>query len=198
MEKDGRLFHMVDKAADLVVLGILWLVTSLPIITIGTSSTALYYAVAKTVRFGEGKSVKEYFRAWKANALQGCVSTALYLMIAGAIVSAVQVTESLWLALIPALGAVGTAIYFFPVLSRFTLSTIQCFQVSVFLMARYPAQTVGLLLTFVLCGAVTVIFPFLLPVLCSFYTFYSTFFLEKTFKEYMNPEQIEGREWYLE
>lgn len=198
MENKGGLFQIADRGTDLAVLGILWFITSLPIITIGASSTALYYAASKSVRFGEGKPVKEYFRAWKANAVQGCVSTVIYLLAAGAAVSAVMVTGKIWLALIPATAAAGTAVYFFPVLSRFTLSAVQCFQVSVFLMVRYPIQTGSLLITLGLCGAVTGIFPFLLPVLYSFYTYYSTFYLEKIFREYMNPEMAERGAWYAE
>lgn len=197
MENKGGLFQIADRGTDLVVLGVLWLITSLPIITIGTSSTALYYAVSKSVRFGEGKPVKEYFHAWKANAVQGCMSTLIYLLTAGAAISVAMVSGENWLVIIPILAA-STAIYYFPVLSRFTLSTIQCFQVSVFLMVRYPVQTGSLLITFVLSVAVTAIFPFLLPVLFSFYTYYSTFFIEKIFREYMNPKKIECGAWYFE
>lgn len=197
MTNNGKIFHIADQAADLVVLGILWFVTSLPIITIGVSSTALYYAVSKSVRFNEGKPVKEFFRSWKANMLQGCAATTLYLLFAGAIVSALVLTGGSWLVFIPVLTAVCMVIYYFPVLSRFTLSTKQCFQISVFLMVRYPVQTCCLLVTLVLCGLVIAIFPFLLPVLCSFYTYYSTFFLEKIFREYMNPEKIECGAWFI-
>ena len=71
MERKGRLFAVADRVADLILLGLVWSVTSVPLLTLGTSCTALYYAVSKSVRFGEGKPLKEYFRAWKENALQG-------------------------------------------------------------------------------------------------------------------------------
>ena len=40
--------------ADIVTLHILWIIYSLPIITIGASTTALYYSCMKRIRTGEG------------------------------------------------------------------------------------------------------------------------------------------------
>ena len=61
MERKGRLFAVADRVADLILLGLVWSVTSVPLLTLGTSCTALYYAVSKSVRFGEGRPLKEYF-----------------------------------------------------------------------------------------------------------------------------------------
>lgn len=57
------------------------IVTSLPVITIGAYSTALYYAVVKSIRFEEGKPVQEFFRSFRMNFLQGCIGTLLYLIL---------------------------------------------------------------------------------------------------------------------
>lgn len=64
---DSKFFTFMGKVADAVILNLLFLVTSLPIITIGTSLTALY---SVTLKQSEGTSayiVKEYFHAWKIN-----------------------------------------------------------------------------------------------------------------------------------
>ena len=45
---DGKLFHILSRIADLILLNVLWLLSSLPIITIGASTTALYYVMLKT------------------------------------------------------------------------------------------------------------------------------------------------------
>ena len=44
---DNKLFGALGKAVDCVILSVLWLVCCLPVITIGASSTALYYTVHK-------------------------------------------------------------------------------------------------------------------------------------------------------
>ena len=76
MEKKGRFFYFLDRAADLTILGFLWLVTSIPLVTVGTASAALYYAASKSVRFGEGKPVKAYFKSFKENWREGLYDNA--------------------------------------------------------------------------------------------------------------------------
>lgn len=195
-KKDGKLFHMADQAADLVLLGVIWFLTSLPVLTLGASCTALYYAVAKSVRGERGKPVREYVASWKRNAAQGCAASVIYLLFLAAVIVAGGKFGSVGAVVFLLVLTAGSAVYFFPVLSRFTLSVTNCFRVSVFLMIRHFPQTILLLFTLALCTAVFLIFPFLLPVLVASYVFYSTFLLEKILKEYRNPEKTESDEWY--
>lgn len=200
MEKSGKLFILADKAADLTILGIVWLLTSIPVITLGTSCTALYYAVAKSVRAKEGRPVKEYFRAWRQNALQGCAATGIFLL-AGILLMLdgyiMQGKMTFWIIVCLWILFTAVGIYFFPVLSRFSLTMRQCFQVSAVLAVNYVPKTCLLMLTLVLCIAVFGIFPFLLPVLAAFYAFYATFILEGIFREYMEPRGAEEDAWYF-
>ena len=46
----GQLFMWSSTFADMVILGLCWFLCSIPIITIGTATSALYYSVAK--RYG--------------------------------------------------------------------------------------------------------------------------------------------------
>lgn len=47
---DSPVFHIADQITDLLVAGFLWLVFSVPVVTIGPASAALYYTVVKVVR----------------------------------------------------------------------------------------------------------------------------------------------------
>ena len=67
---DSAIGKALTKIGELVILSILWFFTSLPVITIGASTTALYYATAKSLRMDRGYFFKEYFKAWKDNFLK--------------------------------------------------------------------------------------------------------------------------------
>lgn len=54
----GRFFNLVF---DLVIMHLIWIVCSLPIFTIGASTTALYYAFMKRTRRDEGYIWKNFF-----------------------------------------------------------------------------------------------------------------------------------------
>ena len=60
---------------DKVLLGCLFFATCIPVVTIGASVAALYYAVTKVLRNDEGYLYKSYMKAWKDNMKQGIVLT---------------------------------------------------------------------------------------------------------------------------
>lgn len=69
---DGPVFRFFSKVADCLILSILWLAFSLPLITIGASSTALYYAVYKLRREEDGLWTA-FWHGFKSNFKQATV-----------------------------------------------------------------------------------------------------------------------------
>lgn len=75
---DNPVINFLTVVCDIVILHFLWIITSLPIITIGASTTALYYTCMKCIRYGEGSIAKRYFKSFKENLKQ---STVLWLIV---------------------------------------------------------------------------------------------------------------------
>ena len=73
----------VNKAADMVILSVLWVVCSLPIVTIGAASAALYHAVAKSIRSDFASAAGSFWQAFKGN-LRACVPFTLVCLVLGA------------------------------------------------------------------------------------------------------------------
>ena len=48
-DSEGKLMTFLDGFADVMVLAILWVICSLPIITVGASTTAFYSVMMKLV-----------------------------------------------------------------------------------------------------------------------------------------------------
>jgi uncharacterized membrane protein YesL len=82
----GKFMTLVSKMADTVILSVLWVIGCLPVITIGTSTTALYYTVHKTLVRNRGYIWQTYWSFWKDNfrktALAWLVQLALILLFA--------------------------------------------------------------------------------------------------------------------
>ena len=64
---DSPLMVALMKIGDLLCLSVLWLVFSLPIFTIGASSTALYAAVFYCLRRNEAGVWKHFWKAFREN-----------------------------------------------------------------------------------------------------------------------------------
>lgn len=59
---DNKFMTAMSKASDAILLGILWIACCLPIVTVGASSAAFYYAYHKAVRQRRGYAWKEFFQ----------------------------------------------------------------------------------------------------------------------------------------
>lgn len=70
---DNPVVRGIGRIADFVMLNLLWIVCSLPIITIGASTTALYTVMLKIVKNEEGYIVRGFFKAFKENFKQSTV-----------------------------------------------------------------------------------------------------------------------------
>ncbi len=152
---DGPLWRALNFIADVMVLHVLWLVHSLPLVTIGASTTALYYAMMKRIRTNEGQVTANFRQSFKANFRQ---ATILWLIAAAA-------GAILWLDLNFCTTWGGTAgkvmlagcslllapcwmtlLYLFPVLAKFTGSVYDTFKNALLMSVRHLPMT--LLLTF--------------------------------------------------
>jgi len=87
---NGKFFTLVENIAELFYLNVLWLLCSLPILTVGASTTALLYVLMKKKRGEEGYMTKDYFKAFRQNFLQSSI---------------------IWLILLLILSVTGTAFY---------------------------------------------------------------------------------------
>ena len=70
---DSRFTQVLMKLVYSSYLNILWFICSIPIFTIGASTTALYYTCLKIVRNEEGNVTKTFFKSFKENFRQATV-----------------------------------------------------------------------------------------------------------------------------
>ena len=80
--KESRLHQVLTAIIDILWLGLLWLLCSLPLVTLGAASTALYYSMVKCVRHERSRATREFFHAFRQNFRQ---ATLLWLICLGAL-----------------------------------------------------------------------------------------------------------------
>ena len=73
MRPDNKFFSFMSLLGDIILLNVLFIITSIPIVTIGVSLTALYASVRKRIRGRESYTARDYFRAWRENLKNGMV-----------------------------------------------------------------------------------------------------------------------------
>ena len=71
------MFAFISRIGDMFLLSFFWIITSLPIFTIGASTTAAYDCAFKILRARDTNVFKDYFRSFKNNFKQ---ATALFMI----------------------------------------------------------------------------------------------------------------------
>ena len=198
---DGLLFRFINKMVDAVGLSLLWLITSLPLITMGAATTALYYTTHKVIHYDRGRVWPEYWKCFlsgfkQATPLGLFLQVLIYLLGANAYSSYLMIMSgnaTLWIfltVLIPLVLILMWAVYLFPLVARFH-STTKAVMKNCLLIALWNLPLTLLLVgLFVACIAVVVFVPLSFTYMPVTYMLLSSVILEKIFPKYMTPEDL--------
>ena len=77
---ESKFSQLLLKLSYSCYLNLLWLICSIPIVTIGASTTALYYASLKLIREEDNKVARQFFHSFRENFKQ---ATVLWLILLG-------------------------------------------------------------------------------------------------------------------
>lgn len=193
-DPEGPFFEFMNTLAAFIGLNILFLITCLPIITIGPSLTALYTVTLQEARKEDGYIFSTYFKAFKQNFPQSAVAFLIQLTVGSVFLFNIvfwgnQNTVSgnailLVLTLFTTLLAFSF-LYTFPLMARFRNSLKQTFKNSVFIAICNPRTTFSLLGIQVLCILACLIIPqakvFMILVGFSFLAYCNSHVLTKLF-----------------
>ena len=200
----------LTKTGELILLGLVWLLTSLPVVTIGTATTALYHAVVKSVRHERGYPLKEYWKAFRQHLAKGSIATLILLAWTAALVfwnwKSVHIEQSLKpvsakVLVILVILTLAITTYLFPIISRFRVSLGQAFTMAFIISGEHFIVTLIHLaamagLVYLIIFVIPILTLFFLP---AFWMFLSSLLMERVLRQYM-PEPTEEQEemWMYE
>lgn len=125
---DGPVMTFLNKAADLVILNVLYLICCVPIVTIGAATTALYYVSLRMAKEEEGYVAKDFFRSFKENFKQSTIIWLILLcigLVVGGEFILINRMEGSLVMVVQCIVYIGVLLfsfeflYVFPVLARF-------------------------------------------------------------------------------
>ena len=125
---DNPVWRFIGKFGDLIILNVLWFVCSIPIFTIGASTTAVYYVTLKLARNDDGYTIRSFFKSFKENFKQATIIWLIALLVGIILVGDFLILRNSTLSFgkvimvlitVVAVIYIFTMIYIFPVLSRF-------------------------------------------------------------------------------
>ncbi len=197
---EGGIMKSLSKFTDCITLSLLFLVSCIPIFTVGTAATAMYHTAYKVLRYDQGYVFRDYVSAFRDNFKQ-TVPVWLLTMLMGAVLGIdwyvmgfLEKKESAFEIFMIA-SAVGLCLlfawtsYLFPYMARFENTRKQSMKNAVLMaIAHLPMTLLILALT-----AVTVVMfsmmPLFIGILPAVYAWIQSYILERVFRRYMTEEE---------
>ena len=208
MKKESRLTQVLSALIDLIWVGLLWLVCSLPVFTIGASSTALYYAVVKSIRHERGRVSSCFFHAFRTNFRQAtgiwllCILWLLLGIGDAYAFSRMGLGEHSVLPMLSRLFLLPVPLLFpwlFSYLSRFDNTVINTVKYCAFLAIRNIGRTLLLFLELAVFLLICWMIPFLIPFLPGAFCMLMSLHLEPVYRGItLNLESTDADPWYNE
>lgn len=204
---DNPVWRFIGKFWDVILLSILWTICSLPIFTIGASTTAMYYVTLKLVRDEDGYTIRSFFKSFRENFKQATVIWLIFL-VAGIILGVdlyffirmfegSQNVRTVMVSVFVALTFVYLAMftYVFPLQARFYNPVKRTIFNAFFMSIRHLLQTIGMLVidAGLIFLSVTYI-PQLLLFGIALFAFVNSYMLASIFRKYMPEERKNDEE----
>jgi len=199
---DGPFFRFGNAVADIMILSLLWIAFSIPIITIGASTTALFYVTTRRISDRQGYLFRDFSSSFKANFKRSTLLWLLWLLFFTIIVTNIwllprmDIDATLSSILLPIqiiilIELLITAIYLFPLTARFDMGFLQTIKSAFFMANRHIFATVSILITIaaIFLSAVFVFEPILFFAM-GLYAYGASFMIMGVFKKY-RPEMDE-------
>jgi len=201
-------FQVLNKMGQLVILSVLWVLCCLPLVTIGASSAALYYAAVKVVRRDRGRLLGSFFSCFRENFWQSLSVNMFYLT--GFAVLAFFA--------LPQLGGEGSGnsyllyvlaglalllliplVFSYPAISRFYHRGMALVRFLALLSGRYVYVGAACVILLLAGGALVLSNGAALLFVPGIYAYLKSLMLEPIFRKYSDPSDTEQFErWYGE
>ena len=197
---ESTFMSFLISLTDYLLLGLLWLVCSLPVITFGAATTAMLYTAGKVIRHGEGNVFPTFFEAFRREFKQATVLwlIAIPLLLAVfvnfSLIMQKDVPTALCFVLLPAMVMIlGWIQLWFGYLSRFGDSTkvilSNTFRMTVGSFLWVLALLALLAATVALAMEILMVAAPLLLILPGLYARFADMLLDKAFQKYLPQVQ---------
>jgi len=148
LNPEGPVMSFITKLTYSAYLNLLWLVCCLPIVTVGASTTALFYVTLKVAKNEEGSLTKSFFHSFRENFRQATVIWLILLVVGialgvdGYIFYHMRFENAFWTVatavfLVAAAAYAIILMYIFPLLARFDNTIRAMFKNAIMLGMRF-------------------------------------------------------------
>ena len=192
---DGPFYKIGSLIADIMILSFYWLLFSIPLFTIGSSTTALYYVMTRRITNREGYLFRDFWTSFKSNFKQTTIIWLIFLVVYYILyinIRNINVVGGMRNIVFPVqicflIEVTLCSLYIFPLNARFELTLKDSFKTAFFMANRHLLTSICCV---IIAGAIvyaTMATVILFLVAMGLYVFLTSYLFLRIFKKY-RPE----------
>ena len=147
---DGPFYKFGSLIADIMILSFYWIIFSIPLFTIGTSTTALYYVMTRRISNREGYLFRDFWTSFKSNFKQTTIIWLIFLLVFYILFINIRNIDLLGnmrnivypVQIVLLIEVVMCGMYIFPINARFEINLKNSFKTAFFMANRHFLTTV--------------------------------------------------------
>lgn len=151
---DSKLYRFMCRLTDVVKLNLMWLLFSLPVVTMGISTIAAYTVTLQMAEDTEGRVAHDFVKAFRANWKQGIPMTFITIICMWAVYLDFQIYNAvpdnsmffLIIGIIAVYVFTFSLLYVYPLLARYENTILNCLKNSFNISMKYFMRSVALVL----------------------------------------------------
>jgi len=196
---DGPVYRIGSIIADILILGIFWILLAIPVVTIGASTSAVYYVFTKRVNGREGYLWQDFWRSFRQNFI---TATAVWLTLL--VIFVLLIFNITYAGLLEDMAGIVLAVQFvifvqttfvamyaFPLISRFEMGYREVIKTAFFLANRHILMTISNAVLLAACVLMVFMQPMFIFFMVGVYCYFSSFLIVKAFKKYRPDMDLE-------
>jgi len=194
---DGPFMRFGNALADVMILSVVWLVFSIPVVTIGAATTALFYVTTRRVSDKEGYILRDFWESFKSNfkkatilwlcwaTIFGLVLANIFLLIPATYMDPTFSTVLQVVQIVILVQLLVISVYMYPLTARFDMGFKQIIKSAFFMGNRHLLTTLSSLLTgAAIVGFSVLVFEPTLIIGIGIYAYVVSYMVMMVFKKY--------------
>jgi uncharacterized membrane protein YesL len=192
---EGPFYKYGSMLADIMILSLVWLVCSIPLVTIGASTSALFYVTTRRIANREGYILRDFWKGFKTNFKRATVIWLLLVLLVLILVFNILnigVVGNMAVFMLPLqicflIEAALISTYLFPLTARFDMGVKQTLKSAFFMANRHLPTSITCVVLGLASFLAIYLFPIYIMVAMGVYAWLASYMIIRIFKKY-RPE----------
>ena len=190
---EGDFHRWASLIADIVLISLLWIVFSVPLLTLGPSTTAAYYVCTKKVSGRDGYVIQGFFKSFKENFFKSTFALIILVVLGTVLIFNMMLLDGDTVQFAPFiliaqyfifLQLIFVAMYVFALIARFEMKLGRLIRIAFLLSNRHILFTMINLVLLAVLFMAAVEFPLLFMFVGGIYIYLSSYLLVRVFRKH--------------